>query len=124
MIMKVIKSEAAYQAMLERLSVLMEANPEEGCEAGDELDLLAVLIEDYERRMVPPIQVDPVEAILFRMDQAQLTREDLIPYLGSKAKVSEILSHKRDLSQAMIRKLHLGLGLPLTSLFSLPARVS
>jgi len=86
---------------------------------------MAVLVEDYERRTAPPIQVDPVEAILFRMDQAGLTREDLIPYLGGKAKVSEVINRKRPLSRAMIQKLHAGLGIPLESLFGtavLPAK--
>ena len=115
---KVIKDEADYAIMMDRLADLMAANPAEGTAAADELDLLGVLIEDYERRTVPPIQVDAVEAILFRMDQAGLTRDDLIPYLGSKSKVSEVLARKRGLSPAMIRKLHAGLGVPLESLFA------
>jgi HTH-type transcriptional regulator/antitoxin HigA len=122
--MKVIKSDAEYQTMISRLSALMDANPDEGSEAADELDLLAVIIEDYERRVVPPVQVDPVEAILFRMDQAGLTRDDLIPYFGSKSKVSEVLNRKRELSRSMIRKLHTGLGIPLESLFGIEAEAS
>ena len=73
--------------------------------------LLALLIHDYERRTVPP--VDLIEAILFRMNQMDLTRKDMIPYLGSESKVSEVFSGKRRLSLMMIRKLHKGLGIPL-----------
>lgn len=114
--MKVIKSDVEYQVAMNRLSALMDINPADSTDAADEIELLAVLIEDYERRIVPPVHVNPVEAILFRMDQAGLTREDLVPYLGSKSKVSEVLNRKRELSRSMLRKLHTGLGIPLESL--------
>lgn len=83
--------------------------------AGDEntLELLALVIQKYEKENTPPLRPDPIEAILFRMDQMGLSRKDLIPFLGSASKVSEVLSRKRPLSLAMIRRLHEGLGIPL-----------
>ncbi len=61
----------------------------------NELELLALLIQEYERQTVPPVKADPAESIFFRRDQMQLSRKDLIPYLGSISKVSEVLSRKR-----------------------------
>lgn len=77
-----------------------------------ELELLALVIESYERSKVQPISPDPIEAILFRMDQQQLSKKDLVPYIGSLSKVSEVISRKRPLSLSMIRKLHMGLNIP------------
>lgn len=109
---KIIKSEQDHGAALARLSALMSASPSAGSEEENELELLALVIEDYERQVVPPVYPDPIEAILFRMDQMQLGRKDLIPYIGSASKVSEVLSRKRPLSLAMIRRLHQGLDIP------------
>lgn len=109
---KLIKNESDYAAAMARLSALMAANPDAGSANENELDLLALVIEDYERKIVPPVVPDPIEAILFRLDQAGLTRKDLIPYIGSAPKVSEVLARKRPLSLAMIRRLHQGLGIP------------
>jgi len=109
---KLIKNESDYAAAMARLSALMAANPDAGSANENELDLLALVIEDYERKIVPPVVPDPIEAILFRIDQAGLTRKDLIPYIGSAPKVSEVLARKRPLSLTMIRRLHQGLGIP------------
>jgi HTH-type transcriptional regulator/antitoxin HigA len=109
---KVIKHREDYAQAMARLSALMDLDPKPGSDEEDELDLLALVIEDYERKIVPPAVPDPIEAILFRMDQAGLTRKELIPYIGSASKVSEVLSRKRPLSLAMIRNLHNGLGIP------------
>lgn len=81
----------------------------------NELLLLALVIHDIERQTVPPVKVDPIESILFRMDQTGLARKDLVPYIGSISKVSEVLSRKRPLSQPMILRLHQGLDIPITS---------
>ncbi|MFH1873227.1 MAG: ImmA/IrrE family metallo-endopeptidase [Pseudomonadota bacterium] len=110
--LKLIKNEPDYAAAMARLSALMAADPDAGSAAENELDLLALVIEDYERKIVPPVVPDPIEAILFRLDQAGLTRKDLIPYIGSAPKVSEVLARKRPLSLTMIRRLHQGLGIP------------
>jgi len=110
---KIIRSEAEYQAALHRLSELMDSDTEPG--GGDEntLELLALVIQKYEKENTPLLRPDPIEAILFRMDQMGLSRKDMIPFLGSASKVSEVLSRKRPLSLAMIRRLHEGLGIPL-----------
>ena len=97
---------------LARLSALMELDPKAGSKEDNELELLALVIEDYERKIVPPVAPDAVDAILFRMDQMKLGRRELERYIGSTSKVSEVLSRKRPLSISMIRRLHQGLGIP------------
>ena len=107
---RVIKSEEEYEKALQQLDSLMDAEP--GSEEEKELELLSVLIEKYEDDHFPIPLPDPVEAIKFRMEQQGLAQKDLIPFLGSQSKVSEILNHKRSLSLTMIRNLHEGLGIP------------
>lgn len=109
---KIIKSEQDYEQAMARLSALMSRDPKSGSKEENELELLALVIRDYERQTVPAVKVDPVESILFRMDQMQLSRKDLVPYIGSLSKVSEVLSRKRPLSLSMIRRLHRGLDIP------------
>ena len=107
---KVIKTEAEYEMALAHLETLMEAEPDALLE--EEMELFAVLIEDYEREHFPIGLPDPIEAIQFRMEQQGLTRKDLEKYIGGPSKVSEVLNRKRSLSIAMIRALHQGLGIP------------
>lgn len=107
---KIIKTEADYQSALAHLETLMDAQP--GTPQEEDLELFAVLIEDYEKAVFPIDLPDPVEAIKFRMEQQELTRKDLEPYIGSQSKVSEVLNGKRFLSLAMIRALHTGLDIP------------
>ena len=109
---KIIKDHEGYSEAMARLSELMSLNPVTGSDDDNELALLALVIADFEHQTVPPVQVDPIEAILFRMDQMNLSRKDLIPYIGSISKVSEVLSRKRPLSLPMIRRLNRGLGIP------------
>lgn len=108
---KIIKSEKDYAAAMARLSTLMSLDLADNSREESELELLALVIQDFERQTVPPVKADPIESILFRMDQMQLTRKDLIPYIGSISKVSEVLSRKRPLSLPMIRRLNQGLGI-------------
>jgi HTH-type transcriptional regulator/antitoxin HigA len=115
---KVIKSSEDYSHAIARLSALMTLDPEADSTEENELELLALVIEDYERKIVPVTVPDPIEAILFRMDQMNLARKDLLPYMGSMSKVSEVLSRKRPLSLSMIRRLHSGLGIPADVLIS------
>ena len=89
-----------------------DARPKVGSKEDNELELIALVIEDYERKIVPPAAPDPVDAILFRMDQMKLGRKELELFIGSTSKVSEVLSRKRPLSLSMIRRLHQGLGIP------------
>ncbi|PKL78137.1 MAG: transcriptional regulator [Candidatus Melainabacteria bacterium HGW-Melainabacteria-1] len=109
---KVIKTEADYEAAMAQLMTLMDQEIAPGSEEENQLELLELVIGDYESQHYPAEKPDPVEAILFRMDQQNLTQKDLIPFIGSKSKVSEVLSRKRPLSLAMIRGLHEGLGIP------------
>jgi len=109
---KIPKSHEDYTAAMARLSALMFAEMIPGSDEENELELLALVLESYENQVVPPVQIDPIESILFRMDQMQLSRKDLVPYIGSISKVSEVLSRKRPLSLPMIRRLHKGLGIP------------
>jgi HTH-type transcriptional regulator/antitoxin HigA len=106
-----IRTKRDYEQTLRRMAALMSARP--GTDAGDELDVLATLVEVYEQTHFPLNAADPVEAILFRMEQQGLERKDLEDYIGSRHRVSEILNRKRGLSLEMIRKLHAGLGIPL-----------
>lgn len=117
---QVLKKEAEYKAALEHVATLMDAAP--GSPAEDELELLSLLIEAYEQEHYPIDLPDPIEAIKFRMEQAELYRKDMIPYLGSQSKVSEVLNRKRPLSLSMIRALHQGLGIPAEVLLQQPGR--
>jgi len=109
-----LENERIYDKALAEIELLWGA--EEGTENGDKLDVLLVLVEDYENKhykMSPP---DPIEAIKFRMEQMNLTRKDLEPYIGGRGLVSEIMNHQRGLSLNMIRDLHSNLSIPLESL--------
>ena len=116
--MRVLKTNGDHAAAVARLSELMDKDPAAGSVEEAELELLALLIQSYEQTKFPPTPPDPIEAILFRMEQQQLAHKDLVPYIGSMSKVSEILSRKRPLSLAMIRRLHVGLGIPADVLIS------
>lgn len=109
-----IKTEADYEEALAEIEKLWGA--EENTPKGDRLDVLITLVEAFEREHHPIDPPDPVEAIKFRMDQMGLTRRDLEPFIGSRARVSEVLNRKRKLSLAMIRRLHEGLNIPLENL--------
>ncbi|MFM9914945.1 MAG: transcriptional regulator [Rhizobacter sp.] len=109
---KVIKTQRDYDAAIVRLSALMDEDITPGSSKEAELELLALVIESYERSKVAPVVPNPIEAILFRIDQLGLRKVDLVPYMGSLPKVSEVLARKRPLNLAMIRKLHQGLGIP------------
>jgi HTH-type transcriptional regulator/antitoxin HigA len=107
---KIIKTEAEYQATLARIERIFDARP--GTLKGDELELLLLLVETYENKAYPIDPPDPIAALRFRMEQQGLKAKDLIPYIGSKSKVSEVLSRRRPLSLTMIRKLVTGLHFP------------
>lgn len=109
---RVIKTQRDYDAAVARLSALMDKEIKSGSVEEGELELLALVIESYERAQVPPVVLDPIDAILFRMGQQGLSQKDLEPYIGSASKVSEVLARKRPLSLAMIRRLHKGLCIP------------
>lgn len=98
-------------------------NAKAGTPEYDRLDVLATLVEVYERKRFPASAPDPVQAILFRMEQQGLTRKDLEPLLGSRARVSEVINRKRPLTLPMIRALHENLGIPAECLLA-PRRAS
>jgi HTH-type transcriptional regulator / antitoxin HigA len=115
---KPIRTEEDYEATLLRIESLMMA--EAGTPEVDELEVLGTLVELYEEKHFPMGWPDPVEAIKFRMDQASLSARDLVPLLGSRAKVSEVLSGKRSLTLQMIRALNEHLGIPAEVLLRQP----
>jgi len=109
---KIIKNKKDHENAMNRIAELMTGDPAPGSAAGDELELLAHLVEDYETKHHDIGLPTPLEAIRFRMEQQNLRPKDLIPYLGSASRVSEVLGGKRQLSLEMVRKLNKGLGIP------------
>jgi HTH-type transcriptional regulator / antitoxin HigA len=107
---KPIKTDVDYEAALREVERLFDANP--GTSESDRLEVLATLIEAYEEKTHQIPLPDPIEAILYHMESRGLTRKDLEPFIGSRARVSEILNRKRPLTMEMIRSLHAGLGIP------------
>lgn len=110
MTLKVIKTEKDYQKALKRLEVIFDAKKDS--KDGDELELLSLLIDNYEKEKYPIDLPDPIEAIKFRMEQLGYKQKDLAEAMGLKSRVSEILNRKRKLTLDMIRKLHEVLGIP------------
>ncbi len=115
---KLIKTKTDYEAALTRIEEIFHSKPRSP--EGDELDLLVTLVELYEEKAYPIDLPDPVSAIRFRMNQQGLKAKDMIPYIGSASKVSEVLAGKRPLSLTMIRKLVNGLGIPADALLQEP----
>lgn len=115
---KLIKTDADYKAALIHIDGLFDAVPDTS--KGDDLELWVTLVELYEEREFPIGLPDPVAAIRFRMEQQDLRAKDLVPYIGSSPKVSEVLAGKRSLSLSMIRKLHSGLQIPVEILLREP----
>jgi len=117
---KVIKTEKDYEEAIKLVENLMSRDPDSNSEEGEQLGLLSALIQDYESKVFPAQLPNPIEAIKFRMEQAGLSPGDLIPYLGSRSRVSEILSGKRQLTLEMVRALEAGLGIPAKVLIRKP----
>jgi HTH-type transcriptional regulator / antitoxin HigA len=107
---KPIRSEADYQAALKEVERLWGTEP--GTQDGDLFEVLFTLVEAYEEQHYPILPPDPIEAIKYYMDSRGLDRRDLERYIGPSGRVSEVLSRKRPLTLAMIRKLNAGLGIP------------
>lgn len=111
-----IHTQAHYDAALDDLSALFDIGPERGTPEGDRMEVLIALVGVYEDKHFHIEPPDPIEAIKFRMEAQGLTAADLVPYIGPKHRVYEVLSGTRQLTLAMIRRLHEGLGIPATSL--------
>lgn len=107
---KPIKTEADYEAVLQEIDRLMDAEP--NTPAGDRLDVLVTLVEAYEAKHYPIAEPDPIAAIVHRMEALGMTRKDLEPMLGKRGRVTEILGRKRPLTLNMIRQLTKRLRIP------------
>jgi len=114
-----IRDASDYEQALAEIDALIKQNPDGNTPDAERLELLSLLVSDYEAKH-NPIQPpdDPVEVILFYMDQKGLTRKDEEQFLGNKARVSDILNQRRSLSLPMIRRLNQGLGIPADLLIS------
>jgi HTH-type transcriptional regulator/antitoxin HigA len=110
MMIKPIKTKRDYLAAMSRLEVIFDAKP--GTSEGDELEVLGILIDKYEKERYSIDYPDPVEAIKFRMEQLGYSQSDLANIVGLKSRASEILNKKRKLTLEMIRQLHHVLGIP------------
>ncbi|MDY6797336.1 MAG: ImmA/IrrE family metallo-endopeptidase [Pseudomonadota bacterium] len=119
---RVIKTEGQYQSYLSEVQSLLLSSPEIGSEDSERLELLTVLLENYENQKYPVEAPDPIAAIKFRMQEKGLKQADLIPYFGTRSRVSEVLSGKRPLTLQMIRALSVGLGISVETLIGLPEK--
>jgi len=111
-----INSAVEYKAALREIEKLIDRNTTADSSEGDRLNVLALLVQDYEQRRIETHAPDPIEALKFRMEQMALTPRDLVPLIGSRSKVSEVLARKRPLTLSMVRALHKGLGIPAKAL--------
>ena len=115
----IIKSKTEYDAACQRIYELVNANSDPmipGSIEADEVELLSILVEKYERDYYPIEKPDPIEAIKFRMEQMNLKQKDIAPLFGGKTRISEVLNKKRSLSMKMIILLNQYLGIPLESM--------
>src|SRR3954469_6573168 len=110
--LRIIKTEEQHRRYLEEARRLAKGDPAPDSSNGGRLELLAKLIEDYERERFHFRKPDPIEAILFRMDEQGLRQADIAEIVGGKNRASEILSRKRPLTLPMVRALHEKLGIP------------
>ena len=117
-----IHTEDDYQKSLDRIEEIFDAKP--GSEEGDELEILGILVDEYEKKHFPIEAPKPVEAIKFRMDQLGMEQKDLARLLSSKSRASEILSGKRSLSLRQIKILYRKLGIPAEVLIQEPKPVT
>lgn len=105
-----IRTEKDYEKTLERLEEIFDSK--KGSKEGDELEILSILIDQYEKEHFPIGLPDPIEAIKFRMDQMGIKQKDLVEFIGFKSRVSEIMNKKRKLTLDMIRSLSQNLNIP------------
>lgn len=116
--LKAIKTKKEYKKAMERAYELLQKELKENSDEFNELELLSILIEDYEQRHFPIETPDPIEAIKFRLEQLELDTSELANILGSKSRASEILNRKRKLSLSMIRVIHQKLKIPASALIN------
>jgi HTH-type transcriptional regulator/antitoxin HigA len=116
--LKPIKNEEQYEEALTRIYKLIQKNPKRGSIESDELEILSILVESYEKEKYAIEPPSPLEAVKFRLEQLGMNTSDLRHYLGYRSRVSEVMSGKRKLSLRMMRTLHNKLGVPAESLLS------
>jgi HTH-type transcriptional regulator/antitoxin HigA len=116
---KIIRTAEQYEDYLQRVHELIVSNPAPGSPEAEQLELLTVLIEAYEKQKFPIESPDPIDAITFRMEERGLRKADLIPYFGTSSRVSEVLGRKRPLTVQMIRAISIGLGISADTLVGL-----
>jgi HTH-type transcriptional regulator/antitoxin HigA len=107
-----IRTKANYESVLAEVSKLVDLDPKAGTPNGDRLEVLSILIEDYESKRFPIDSPNPIDAIRFRMEQNDLSVKDLVPLIGNPNRVYEVLNGKRPLTLNMIRKITEELGIP------------
>lgn len=115
-----LRSESDYDAALEEIERYFESEPKPGTQEGDRFDLLALVIEDYERKHWPIDPPDAVDAIRYRMETGQHTQADLGRLLGSRQRASDVLTRKRPLTMKMAWRLHREWGIPAEALIAPP----
>ena len=115
---KPIRTKNDYENALQRIYELIQKDLKVKSDEYDELELLSILVEEYEKRNFPIDLPDPIEAIKFRLEQMNLDRSALVAVIGSKSRTSEILNKKRKLSLSMIRALNEKLNIPASLLIS------
>ncbi len=118
-----IRSKREYDTFQKRVAALIAKGVKKGTHEGDALEMLGLLITVYDDEHFPLGAADPVAAIEFQMHQRGLTRRDLEPFIGNRARVSDIMNRRRGLTLSMIRKLHAGLDIPLEALVDYEERV-
>jgi len=119
--LRIIKTDEEHRRYLEEAQRLAKGDPEPRSKDGARLELLAKLVDDYERECFKFRKPDPIEAILFRMEEQGLRQADIAALVGGKNRASEILSRKRPLTLSMVRALHEKLGIPSELLIREPA---
>lgn len=117
---KLIKTEADYREALAELAPLIDLDPAPDTPEGDRLEVLGLLVEAYEKARYPMRLPTAIEAITFQMDQRGLTPADMVEYFGHRSRVTEVLNGDRELSKAMMRRLHDGLGISYDVLMNQP----
>ncbi len=122
-VIRPLRSEADYEAALDEIEAYFDKEPKPGSEAADRFDLLALVIEDYERTHWPIDSPDPVDAIRFGMESGGYSQADLGRLLGSRQRASDILSRKRPLTMRMAWTLHREWGIPAEALIQ-PSRLA
>src|SRR5258707_9358423 len=115
-----IKTQRDYRRVLKEIEALM--NAKRNTAEGDRLDVVVTLVESWEEKHYPLDLPDAIEAIKYHMDQKGLAPRDLIPFIGGRNRVYEVLARKRPLTLAMIQRLHQGLGIPAESLIKMDVR--